>query len=185
MCHDGPCPSCSLLPENCHTCACGKTRIDNKQRTSCLDPVRSQLNLKSRCKNSISDFECILVAHMWKIMWQGTDMWSNWQPSSMSCFVSYWSVSILWKRIDTSMSLWSVDKVDFMHRSCPVWSIQKSILLWSSMQQEETVWKASVSLQDVISEFEWKQETICVDLDVMNYVVIVISISARWYVGKC
>jgi len=39
MCHDGPCPSCSLLPENCHTCACGKTRIDNEQRTSCLDPL--------------------------------------------------------------------------------------------------------------------------------------------------
>ncbi|CAF0842233.1 unnamed protein product [Adineta steineri] len=38
-CHDGPCPDCLLLPENCKTCACGKTTMDNHQRTSCLDPL--------------------------------------------------------------------------------------------------------------------------------------------------
>ncbi|CAF3285115.1 unnamed protein product [Rotaria socialis] len=38
-CHNGPCLDCLLLPQNCKTCACGKTNMDNQQRTSCLDPL--------------------------------------------------------------------------------------------------------------------------------------------------
>ncbi|CAF1054607.1 unnamed protein product [Adineta ricciae] len=39
ICHDGPCTDCLFLPENCKTCACGKTTMDNQQRMSCIDPL--------------------------------------------------------------------------------------------------------------------------------------------------
>eukprot|EP00118_Oscarella_pearsei_P011219 m.73620 g.73620 ORF g.73620 m.73620 type:complete len:884 (+) comp35851_c0_seq9:69-2720(+) len=42
LCHDGPCFSCSLLPNKVHSCPCGKTPISTllaTSRTSCLDPI--------------------------------------------------------------------------------------------------------------------------------------------------
>ncbi|CAF5048059.1 unnamed protein product, partial [Rotaria sp. Silwood1] len=47
-CHDGPCPDCLSLPENCKTCTCGKTIMDNQQRSSCIDPLATYEKLCER-----------------------------------------------------------------------------------------------------------------------------------------
>lgn len=59
-CHDGPCSECLLLPENCKTCACGKTTMDNAYRTSCIDPVRS-LDRKKDFVTVCFVFSCLCV----------------------------------------------------------------------------------------------------------------------------
>ncbi|KAI8912958.1 hypothetical protein DFJ77DRAFT_62848 [Powellomyces hirtus] len=40
-CHEGPCPPCSMAPENLTMCCCGGTPLKSLRitRTSCLDPV--------------------------------------------------------------------------------------------------------------------------------------------------
>ncbi|CAF3010935.1 unnamed protein product [Rotaria sp. Silwood2] len=65
-CHDGPCPDCLLLPENCKTCACGKTIMDNQQRSSCIDPLPTCEKLCARILScgSIDDrHQCLAHCH--------------------------------------------------------------------------------------------------------------------------
>ncbi|KAM0904222.1 hypothetical protein ACQ4PT_018152 [Festuca glaucescens] len=39
VCHAWPCRECELVPEKVITCHCGKTRLQEKNRASCLDPI--------------------------------------------------------------------------------------------------------------------------------------------------
>ncbi|XP_010475879.1 PREDICTED: NF-X1-type zinc finger protein NFXL1 isoform X2 [Camelina sativa] len=41
VCHPGPCGDCDLLPSRVKTCYCGKTRLEEQIRQSCLDPIPS------------------------------------------------------------------------------------------------------------------------------------------------
>ncbi|KAG2267716.1 hypothetical protein Bca52824_062271 [Brassica carinata] len=41
VCHPGPCGDCDLLPSRVKTCYCGKTRLEEQTRQSCLDPIPS------------------------------------------------------------------------------------------------------------------------------------------------
>ncbi|VVA90693.1 unnamed protein product [Arabis nemorensis] len=45
VCHPGPCGDCDLLPSRVKTCYCGKTRIEEQTRRSCLDPIPSCSNI--------------------------------------------------------------------------------------------------------------------------------------------
>ena len=38
-CHPGSCGECDLLPSQIETCCCGKTRLEEEERQSCLDPI--------------------------------------------------------------------------------------------------------------------------------------------------
>ncbi|CAH2038409.1 unnamed protein product [Thlaspi arvense] len=44
-CHPGPCGDCDLLPSRVKTCYCGKTRLEEQMRRSCLDPIPSCSNI--------------------------------------------------------------------------------------------------------------------------------------------
>ncbi|KAJ4915361.1 NF-X1-type zinc finger protein NFXL1 [Raphanus sativus] len=48
VCHPGPCGDCDLLPSRVKTCYCGKTRLEEQTRRSCLDPIPSCSNI---CEN--------------------------------------------------------------------------------------------------------------------------------------
>ncbi|CAN6877972.1 unnamed protein product, partial [Brassica oleracea] len=48
VCHPGPCGDCDLLPSRVKTCYCGKTRLEEQTRQSCLDPIPSCSNLCSK-----------------------------------------------------------------------------------------------------------------------------------------
>ncbi|ESQ35842.1 hypothetical protein EUTSA_v10006708mg [Eutrema salsugineum] len=45
VCHPGPCGDCDLLPSRVKTCYCGKTRLEEQIRRSCLDPIPSCSNM--------------------------------------------------------------------------------------------------------------------------------------------
>ncbi|KAG7653753.1 Zinc finger PHD-finger [Arabidopsis suecica] len=45
VCHPGPCGDCDLLPSRVKTCYCGKTRLEEQIRRSCLDPIPSCSNV--------------------------------------------------------------------------------------------------------------------------------------------
>ncbi|CAF4006317.1 unnamed protein product, partial [Rotaria sordida] len=65
-CHDGPYPDCLFLPENCNTCACGKTIMDNQQRSSCIDslPTCEKLCEKISSYGPINDHhQCSAQCH--------------------------------------------------------------------------------------------------------------------------
>ncbi|RID57284.1 hypothetical protein BRARA_F00669 [Brassica rapa] len=48
VCHPGPCGDCDLLPGRVKTCYCGKTRLEEQTRQSCLDPIPSCSNICSK-----------------------------------------------------------------------------------------------------------------------------------------
>ncbi|KAL0757832.1 hypothetical protein Bca101_095500 [Brassica carinata] len=45
VCHAGPCGDCELLPSRVKTCYCGKKRLEEEIRESCLEPVPSCSNI--------------------------------------------------------------------------------------------------------------------------------------------
>ncbi|CAN6981135.1 unnamed protein product [Brassica rapa subsp. trilocularis] len=45
VCHAGPCGDCDLLPSRVKTCYCGKKRLEEHIRESCLEPVPSCSNI--------------------------------------------------------------------------------------------------------------------------------------------
>ncbi|XP_047065481.1 NF-X1-type zinc finger protein NFXL1-like [Lolium rigidum] len=65
-CHPGPCGECELVPEKVTTCHCGKTRLQEKERTSCFDPVptcdkvceRKLLCGVHRCRSACHEGKC-------------------------------------------------------------------------------------------------------------------------------